>query len=719
MSQGLTWIAGRRTPLLALVALFALAVGMFTAFSPTRADSHEIVGDVNSNTGRCLALLDATDDTDAYGLYYDDAEEPGVPTNNDPAVAVWVADLEIDDLPATKEPGFKAVTTPLCQDTLPDGPDANTERDASPALNHTFRITPNGTTSPLIEMLSPTLVITIKDSDGVIKAGTDVTGSIKLTNATDVADVDLDWVRVSGNLNGNEYNDPTTGLNLETTNVNDAAGEALKIIVPDGTSEGEYVISARTAGTDDRPAVSAEPVTITVGDAGVNAATATLSLGDKTPAAPLRGTPAVAEDGTEPASASIWLKVEAQNSLGNPSNNSGLNTLTVIAPGGRVTIYGVTAGARSMTAADGPDSDSASATTPETAATNDEVGSTMYVSIGKVGGKPGTVDVYALLIGSDGAPRTETLTLSFTGQGTALDLGDAKAVAPNSKTEFTIGATDGSGNTADVPQLSFNVTDADGKAAAYVKATKSTVGQSTDDDPDDNTDAPAGLVTVDKKATPGVYNVEVSIPGVKDSAATTVVIVTGVPASLELGASATTSETVGDVITVSATVTDADGNNVVDDTPVNFSASANTGLAAIGAAHADNADGKGGPRTRDGAASAKFAVIGAGTSVVSATAGGVSAVVVIRSTAGEAAAVDEPDPEPADGLSQTELNNFASWSGEGSVSASELLAGIADATGVLFYDGDSWQRYGVSDGQVIPGSRDFTIRSGQTIWISG
>ena len=88
-------------------------------------------------------------------------------------------------------------------------------------------------------------------------------------------------------------------------------------------------------------------------------------------------------------------------------------------------------------------------------------------------------------------------------------------------------------------------------------------------------------------------------------------------------------------------------------------------------------------------------------------------------TADEAVAVDEPDPEPVDGLSQTELNNFASWSGEGSVSASELLAGIAGASGVLFYDGDSWQRYGVVDGQVIPGSRDFTIRSGQTIWISG
>ena len=36
MSQGLTWIAARRMPLVALVALLALTVGMFAAF-PARA----------------------------------------------------------------------------------------------------------------------------------------------------------------------------------------------------------------------------------------------------------------------------------------------------------------------------------------------------------------------------------------------------------------------------------------------------------------------------------------------------------------------------------------------------------------------------------------------------------------------------------------------------------------------------------------------------------
>ena len=37
MSQGLTWIAGRRMPLVALVALFALAVGMFARSARRRS----------------------------------------------------------------------------------------------------------------------------------------------------------------------------------------------------------------------------------------------------------------------------------------------------------------------------------------------------------------------------------------------------------------------------------------------------------------------------------------------------------------------------------------------------------------------------------------------------------------------------------------------------------------------------------------------------------
>ena len=80
--------------------------------------------------------------------------------------------------------------------------------------------------------------------------------------------------------------------------------------------------------------------------------------------------------------------------------------------------------------------------------------------------------------------------------------------------------------------------------------------------------------------------------------------------------------------------------------------------------------------------------------------------------------VEVADVEPVDGLTSTELNNFSTWLGDGSVSGSELLAGIDGATSVWYYDGNLWRRYGVDDGQLIPGSRDFTVRNGYVIWIS-
>ena len=162
-------------------------------------------------------------------------------------------------------------------------------------------------------------------------------------------------------------------------------------------------------------------------------------------------------------------------------------------------------------------------------------------------------------------------------------------------------------------------------------------------------------------------------------------------------------------------MTDEDGNLSPDVGEVTFQAVGALKLNALGK---DADGGRVSIAINDGAAEARFVVVdGSGTATIIASTGGVDGVTSVSTEA--AAVVDEPDPEPVDGLSRTQLNNFASWSGDGSVSASELLAGISDASAVLFYDGDSWQRYGVVDGQVIPGSRDFTVRDGDVIWISG
>ena len=144
-------------------------------------------------------------------------------------------------------------------------------------------------------------------------------------------------------------------------------------------------------------------------------------------------------------------------------------------------------------------------------------------------------------------------------------------------------------------------------------------------------------------------------------------------------------------------MTDADGNALADGTVVNFNVSGDR-LGPIGSDASSGTLAYGGQsKTKAGTASAS--VRGSTGATAPASLPSSSPLGGEPHDRGHPALLARrpsktADVEPVDGLSQTELNNFASWSGEGSVSASELLAGIADATGVLYYDGDSWQRYG-------------------------
>jgi hypothetical protein len=338
------------------------------------------------------------------------------------------------------------------------------------------------------------------------------------------------------------------------------------------------------------------------------------------------------------------------------------------------------------------------------------------------------VTVYALVLGPGGAATTESIDLTFTGPADSIEVLDATEALRSvnvvnvddddvkttveDTVKLQVTAIDTSGLDADPPTsgVALAITDADGKRVASTKISASQPAKSAADG--------KFYITVTGKGsaaaplTAGEYTVTAKRAKLESSGT---FVVAGAPDDVAVSADPGSSDIVGDIIIVTVVVNDADGNAVADGTSVTFDHSDNTGLAAIGTGH----DGK---DTKGGSASVKYAVVGAGTSVISATAGGATGVVVVSSTAGQAApveVVEEPDPEPVDGLSRTQLNNFASWSGEGSVSASELLAGISGASGVLYYDGDSWQRYGVLDGQVIPGSRDFTVRDGDVIWISG
>ena len=702
--------ARKRMQMGALLALIAILAAMFAAFPSAQAA--DAIGDITANSGWCV-----------------DPTPTGDPTGDAilrATAAVTGAEINVQG-PTAADANVLEPKTIECAETDHGKP---------------VKVAPNGTVTPLVEILSPTVSITLNDSDGIVQAGaTGVTFVVDIANFAssevkaiadaNTNDVALEWVRISGVLAASNQNEDAISVDFGASDADIQPDGKFKfaaenLIIPDGTAAGDYVISARVTydGIDTdllRDDVKTATASLTVGEPGTNLAAATLSLGNETEDDPLTTADETkAETGVTSASGDVWLKVEATNSLGSPSDSPRINTITAIGPNAELAIHGSTAGVPNVAATtNGAGNNSASE------ATAAEVTSTMFIKVGKLDNKPGSVDVYVLLIGDDGAPRTDTVTVTFTGAGAALELGAASSASPGGQTEFTVSATDASGNVASVGQLTFKVTDADDKAVSgtNVKVEKSTVGASTASTADDDPNTVAGLVTIGDKAAPGTYNIEVALSGVADSAASTSVTVAGKSANVGVEASSATSETIGDIITVTASLTDEDGNAVSDGTGVDFSVSPNpnSGLAAIGSNHSDTsvvgADSNG-PKTKDGSASVRYAVVGAGTAVISATGvdSGATGVVVVQSIASTASVA--PEAVSLDCLSN--LSGFSVYSCGADSSASELFGLVSGrgATAIHLWNTSVWVRYSVIDGAMVPGSSDFTVTDDDILYIS-
>ncbi len=478
----------------------------------------------------------------------------------------------------------------------------------------------------------------------------------------------------------------------------------------------------------------------TVGDPGTNAASAELSLGNAHDEDPLTSAnDVVPEDGVEAASdGDVWLKLSVLNSMDKPANGNGINTVTVIAPGARLSLHPSVAGTPGDALVVGGDNptvglgslsggdNSISAADDNDSQTADVIGQTMFVKVERVAPKkPGTVTVYALVIGSDGAPRTENVEVTFTGAGAVVVLGDDVSVGKpaegsEAKAEISLGANDAGGSSAKLGTVVYSVKDADGKLVSLskVKAETSTKGSSTEKTTDDGS-ASVVLVTVDDSAAPGVYTIEASLSGVADSSDTAMVTVSGGAANVELEADKTESDAIGDVITVTAMITDEDGHAIANNQDVTFTA-AGKGLVQIGTdANADVAGMQ--SKTKDGQAVAKFTVVGEGTAVVSAVIGSQTAVVVITSTAG----MVEPEAMPEEAVSVSCLGNpagFSTWTCDVETTASEIFGLVSGrgATALHLWSTitSSWVRYSVVDGTMVPGSSDFMVTKSDVLYIS-
>ena len=719
----------------ALAVMVALVGAMIAAYAPVGADHNaDKLGNVSHNIVLCTAsgatavlMGDANADGMGDGPYVVPAmvwvEDRGDPAGEGETAADPVNDTDND-------PDEVPLTTDLC---------VAEDSSATPAVEALnvgayFSVTPNGTDKPIITKLNPTLGITLDDSDGVVAAGgRDLKVTIKVSTIdagiADDEEVVIDWVRVSGELDNPE----PEGENLTGANAKMPSGATATadIEIPEGTTAREYTVSVRVSydhdgdeaekDNPDTDEIETAPKTLTksskftVGDPGTNAAAATLSLGnshDEDPRTSLNDV--IPEDGVEAAGDDIWLTLSVTNSLGKKANSAGLNSVTVIGPGASLSIYAKKSDVMALDS----DDNSATATTAN---------QTMHVKVEKAGSppKPGTVTVYAIVIGDDGAPRSADIDVIFTGSAASVVLGDGISVGKpaegkQAQAEISLGASDSGGNTATLGNVLYAVKDADGNqvSQAKVKAETSTAGSSTERKTDDNSTVDVVLVTVDDSADAGVYTIEASLNGVDDSTDTATVTVSGAADNVDLSASSTSSDTIGDIITVTATVTDEDGHDIADGQLVTFDVSGD-GLVQIGSDASTGSDGMAGfqAKTKGGSASGLFTVTGEGTAVVSAVIGNQTAVVVIVSTAGSSEAM--ADEEASVGC-LSNLAGFATWACGVESSASEIFGLVSGrgATALHLWNGSAWVRYSVVDGTMVPGSSDFMVAENDILYIS-
>ena len=592
---------------------------------------------------------------------------------------------------------------------------------------------------------APAISVEFSDSDGIVADGTTVHVFVRdaSTGDDDTTSYTVSAVTVSGDLAGTELPGVDIAnqgaiISKTDTKISPSDGASgnhvLSITIPKGTAAGRYTVTATAthSAPDDNPALT-DSADITVGDPGTGvdsveisfntyynpgAATYDNALDD----AKMCGSPDTdanqdikdsvkTDDANAPAGEQICLTATVKNSLGKTANTSDVKLLFITTEGATWTGAGVDDGVAV-----------ASVPTP-TAKYSFEVRATAAAMV--------TVEV-------DAGPAENTLDVTFTGGATSLSIADASDVlarsgdaydptgddngtpsnaADDKPTEggiiFEVTASDKAGNSVDLAPsdvTAVKITDSDGKDV--------TSSFNTDNEMQKAGSSQVVQVRVGTKSTKvaaGEYTAEVSLTEVNDSKVSAMFSVADVADDVSLSASAMSSEMIGDVITVTATVTDASGNPVADGTDVDFDVSSSTGLAGIGKGHGanDTVD------TVGGMASVKYAVVGHGTSVVSATAGGATGVVVIESTAG----MTEPEAMPEEEVGVgclSNLSGFSTWSCGVESSASEIF-GLVSARGVTaihLHNGTAWVRYSVVDGAMVPGSSDFMVTENDILYIS-
>ena len=621
------------------------------------------------------------------------------------------------------------------------------------------------------------VVIEFDDSDAIVADGDDVVVTVKASVDTDNANSapdspDLMWVRVSGGLSVEREGAQITNVAYTRVDNSDevapfawsSANKEHTVINPKGTAHGEYTVSAMV-DPDGSGALKARTVTkiLTVDDPGdgLGSATLTVTDADGNPNAS-KNSASASDDGT------IYLTVQALNSLGEKSNNADVSQIIIYARGGDITI---------PAALDGPDdNDRAANTSNPNALTASPANAKESFTITAGGDVAASVDVYVTLIGGSGVVTSNTVEISFTGPADAISVGDPSGPLGQSGSEITVEVTamdsagtgvpigpdavsavvkGRSGNDPDVGtehQKGDNdrdgcrdgTVDPDDANSLLIVDNGCTAPNNGDDartEKDENGandnvavdevysekpfDAKTVVIPVTtgaEKADPGEYTLVVSF-GEDETEIT--FNVAGPAANVEASTDADGAISIGQVVEVTATVTDADGipvmNSVSDDattSDVDESAGEPVTFTAVGALKMRTIANQISTtvNTKGGVAKTRFVVTeGSGTATIIVSAGDASTFVSLSSEAEEAMPEEE-----ASVACLSNLAGFATWACGVESSASEIFGLVSGrgATALHLWNGSAWVRYSVVDGTMVPGSSDFMVAENDILYIS-
>ena len=208
----------------------------------------------------------------------------------------------------------------------------------------------------------------------------------------------------------------------------------------------------------------------------------------------------------------------------------------------------------------------------------------------------------------------------------------------------------------------------------------------------------------------GEYTLEVRQAGLPWASQT--IRLAGYPAEISFAA-LDAAPALNEEFTVTATVTDADGNPVPDGTAVEWSSAQASGGATLVILGEDRT-------TTDGQASSTWLAAASGSGWVRATAFSLTpAGAVERVRKLQTVTIPAQQVDLVDLLSRGAAPGFGVWRGPTPIQASKLVAGVEGVSGisVLRSNPTRWLTYAVDNGQLRPNSLDFPIRPNDIYWL--